>query len=224
MAPYRPPARDLARVLRALPVLVHSQAVLFPGARLSLVVREPSQLGLLREVVASHRVLAIVPATLAATTVQAGLGARYVAGVGTILEYARVAGGRQGLVILGRDRVQLRACSLAGPHARAQATVLPSLDSEVPAAELAALHEHARRFVALVRRREPAFRFRLPRSSDPGVVADGCAHALLLDPRERQRVLETLDVRERVQRVVQSLAAQCCTLEHDGGADDGQLN
>ncbi len=55
----------------------------------------------------------------------------------------------------------------------------------------------------------------MPRDAPAGVVADLCAHHLLLDVKERQRALETLDVGARVRRVADALALQRLALSSD---------
>jgi ATP-dependent Lon protease len=70
-------------------------------------------------------------------------------------------------------------------------------------------------FVSRVRERDPSFEFPLPRDAAAGVVADLCAHHLMLDARERQLVLETLEVGPRVRRVTEALALQRLALSHD---------
>ena len=72
-------------------------------------------------------------------------------------------------------------------------------------------------FAAMLRKRDPSFRYRLPDDGDPGTLADSCAHQLLLDPRQRQLVLETLDVRLRVAEVTEMLTVQSAALEPDCG-------
>jgi ATP-dependent Lon protease len=47
------------------------------------------------------------------------------------------------------------------------------------------------------------------------LIADLCAHHLVLDARERQAILETLDTSDRVRKVAESLALQRMTLAHD---------
>jgi ATP-dependent Lon protease len=68
-----------------------------------------------------------------------------------------------------------------------------------------------------VREREPNFEFRFPKDAQPSAVADLCAHHLVLDARERQAILETLDPVERVRRVTEALAMQRMTLAPDRG-------
>jgi Lon protease-like protein len=224
MAPYKPPARDLARALSALPLLPYAQAVLFPGVRLGLEICEPLQLRLVRDVLRSHRALGLVHPASAETPVSGTAAGQQpplaeVAGVGTIVEHAERSSGRCRVVLLGRARVRLRELSFRPPFRRAEATVLPSLDTVPSAAELASLHRAAQRFAAVFKDRGSVGRLRLPADSDPGATADAYAHALVVDARQQQAVLEALDVRARVLRVTELLTVQLKVL--NGGSDDG---
>ena len=70
-------------------------------------------------------------------------------------------------------------------------------------------------FAARVRERDSAFELHLPKDAPAGAVADLCAHHLVLDARERQAALETLDVGARVRRVAEVLALQRFALNSD---------
>lgn len=227
MAPYKPPARDVAAALAKLPLLVDAQVVLFPAVRIELVLREPRQLQLVSDVVGTHRTLGVAQPAEEAQGGAALAVLRPTAGVGTVVDATPLSGGRGRLVIIGRGRVKLREHRGTGPcpYPRAMATILPSLDTAVAAGELAALHRVAERFAEVVRERDASFSYRPPADEDPGVVADRVAHAMLIDPRHRQSILETLDVRERVLRVAELLTLQCGALDDRGRCSEaGDLN
>ena len=46
-------------------------------------------------------------------------------------------------------------------------------------------------------------------------MADLCAHHLILDAKERQAILETLDPAERVRKVSESIASQLAMLKRE---------
>jgi ATP-dependent Lon protease len=226
MAPYKPPAPDVARALAKLPLLVDPQIVVFPRLRVQIVVREPRQLQLVSDALGTHRAVGIVqPAESAAEGAESAelceIGA-----VGTIVDAIPISGGRGQLAVIGRGRVKLSALVSAGPcpYRRAMATVLPSLDTAVTPGELTALHQAAARFASIMNKRDPSFRYRIPDDPDAGFVADHAAHAMLIDPRHRQAILETLDVRERVLRVAELLLLQASALDEDRRSGPAGLN
>ena len=72
-------------------------------------------------------------------------------------------------------------------------------------------------FAAEVHKQDPNFSFRLPPSLEPGAIADLCANQLVIDSAARQRILEELDVAERVKLVIEQLAEQHVALHPSGG-------
>ncbi|RLB64629.1 MAG: hypothetical protein DRI90_04120, partial [Deltaproteobacteria bacterium] len=136
-----------------------------------------------------------------------------IAGVGTIVEHSEGPGGRYRIVVLGRARVRLQELRFAAPYRRALATLLPCPNHQVPERELLALRTAASSFAALLQRKEPSFRLRLPAGGSASTLVDACADQLVIDARQRQAVLEALDVRDRVRQVAQVLTVQQVTLE-----------
>lgn len=200
--------RDLAPALPSLP-LFPLPTVLFPGAVLPLHIFEPRYRAMIRDVLDTHRALAVVLVTDAGRLDEHGHPQiAGVAGAGTIVDYVELPSGRFNILLRGRARVSLDELPFGEkPYRRARATVLGST-GEVPASDLAALVSAAGAFAARVRERDPAFELPLPKDAPAGTVADLCAHHLVLDARERQAALETLDTGARVRRVTEVLALQ----------------
>jgi ATP-dependent Lon protease len=210
-------AEDLAPALAELPLFPLHDAVLFPGMLMPLHVFEPRYRALVRDVLASHRTFAVAHVVDPdADMLASGEGncptLSPIAGLGTILEHWELPGGRFNLMLIGRGRVQLQELDFVPPYRRARATVLDSEHRAVPAVELAAFHAAASAFAALMHARDDSFRLRLPKDAGPGMLADACAHQLIISGRERQRVLELCDVRERVRFVTETLTIQRATL------------
>jgi ATP-dependent Lon protease len=211
--PTPPSLSDIFPALSALPLFPLPQTVLFPEAMLPLHVFEPRYRAMVRDVLATHRTLSVVLVTDPSRVDAHGHPAiASVAGVGVIVDYADLPGGRYNILLKGRARVSLDELPFVSPYRRARATVLRSEPGEVSGADLSALVSTATAFAAIVRDRDPTFELRLPKDAAPGTVADLCAHQLVLDARERQATLEILDVGERVRRVAEALAVQRITL------------
>lgn len=211
---------DLASALPELPLFPLPQTVLFPGALLPLHVFEPRYRALVRDALETHRILSVVLITdPRAIDAHGHPTIAEIAGVGEILDHAELPGGRYNILLRGRARVRLAERPFVPPYRTAVATVLEDHPGEVSTQDHAALVSTAASFAALVRERDSAFEFRLPRDAAASLVADLCAHHLILDARERQAVLETLDVGARVRRVTEALALQqlslSCTQRRD---------
>lgn len=212
---------DLAAALQRLPLFPLPQTVLLPGALLPLHVFEPRYRTLVSEVLETHRVLSVVLITNTDAIDAHGHPAiAAVAGAGEIIDHVELPGGRYNILLRGRARVRLEELPFAPPYRAARATALEDEPGELAAGAPAALLAMATSFAALVRERDHSFEFRLPRDASPGVVADLSAHHLVLDPRERQAILETLDVGARVRRATEALALQ----RHALTADNLDLN
>ena len=210
--------RDIAPALDALPLFPLPQTVLFPGCLLPLHVFEPRYRAMIKDALETHRALAVVLiAEHVGHSTQGNPPIAEVAGVGTILDHAELPGGRYNILVRGRARVHLEELPFVPPYRRAAARVLTPPPCEVPSADASALVSTANAFASLVRERDTSFEFRLPRDSTPGAVADLCAHHLVLDARERQAILETLDVTARVRRVAEVLAVQRLALHPERG-------
>lgn len=209
--------RDLAPALSALPLFPLS-TVLFPGALLPLHIFEPRYRAMVRDALDSHRVLAVVLVTDPdRRDVHGHPEIAKVAGAGVIVDHVELPSGRFNILLRGRARVSLDEELPFGDklYRRARASVIVPPAGEAAPADLSALVSAAAAFTSRVRERDPSFDFTLPKDAPAGVVADLCAHHLVLDTRERQAALETLEVGPRVRRVAEVLALQRLALSHD---------
>jgi Lon protease-like protein len=144
-----------------------------------------------------------------------------VAGVGVIVEWHELPDGRFNLLLEGRGRVHLTELPFVPPYRRARAELLEDPPVEISVVDHASLVAVANAFSAFVQARDPNFQFSLSPSLPTPRVADLCAHHLILDARERQAVLETLDPVARVRKVADALATQLAACKHEA---PGALN
>lgn len=204
---------SLEAALEALPLFPLPQTVLFPECLLPLHVFEPRYRAMTKDAIETHRCIAVVLVTDATAVDDHGHPAiASVAGVGEIIDHTELPGGRYDILLRGRARVRLAELPFVPPYRRARATVLHSIATPVSSSDRAALSSSAAGFAARVRERDESFELRIPRDAPVGVVADLCAQHLIVDARERQRCLETLDEAERVRRVIEALAVQSVEL------------
>ncbi len=201
--------RSLEAALSDIPVFPLGQVVLFPRALLPLHVFEPRYRDLLKDALGTNKVIAMA-LTPDAHDLNAEGNPRFssIAGAGYIVEHQQLADGRSTILLHGVARVRLEEKPFIPTYRRARATILPDVPSVVPVAERTALLAEATSFAGEVARRDESFSFKLPPSLEPGAIADLCAHHLVIDAAARQRILETLDVTERVRMVTAELALQ----------------
>lgn len=204
---------DLGPALAALPLFPLPQTVLFPGALLPLHVFEPRYRALVRDALASHKMLSVVLITDPNAIDENGHPAiASVAGVGLIIDHADLPGGRFNILLRGRARVRLEELPFEPPYRRAAASLIEPPAVDVAQPDVMALLSTASAFASIVRERDRTFDFHLPRDASPSALADLCAHHLVLDARERQAILETADPVARVRHVTEVLASQRLTL------------
>jgi Lon protease-like protein len=139
------------------------------------------------------------------------------AGIGEIVRHDALPDGRFNILVRGLARVRLEELALERSYRRAKATVIATQSSPVDGAALRALTTTARQFAARVRECHPTFDFALPENRSAGEIADTCAHYLVLDGTDRQRLLETLDDAERVERCLEALMRQQADMDPGGG-------
>lgn len=196
---------DLESALADVPVFPLPDAVLFPGAVMPLHIFEPRYRAMLRDALASNKLIAM--AMLEGGSEEpprfASIGC-----VGLITEHHRMADGRSNLLLRGVARVRLTEVPSGKAYRRARGVILADVPTSVSAAELTALLSEATAFAGEVAKREGSFRFQLPKGLSPGEIADLCAHHMVAEGAERQRVLSTLDVRTRVRDVTAAIAVQ----------------
>lgn len=185
------------------------QVVLFPGALMPLHIFEPRYRTMTRDVLATTREITIALIPEDHKTDRYGQPQiAEIAGVGEIVRCDALPDGRFNLLVEGRARARLEELPYKKPYRRARLTVLGANESCADPALVRALVSTATCVAGAVRKCHPSFRFCLPQTDDVGVLVDACAHYLVLEGTERQKLLETLDVCERVKRCLEVLLAQ----------------
>jgi Lon protease-like protein len=203
-------------------------AVLFPGAKLPLHIFEPRYRAMMSDVLAGGSGLMVI------AQLKPGWQREYagqppiaqVAGLGRIETSQHNADGTYDLELLGLTRVQLDELPMGDkPYRRAKATPLAERGTATPHAgrldaELASVFSLASQIAVHVRKREPRFRLLATPNDAPGLMLDKLADQLVGDGAQRQRLLETLDVSERLQALTTQIAQLQLTLlaGEDGGA------
>lgn len=196
-------------VLDEVAIFPLPQVVLFPGALMPLHIFEPRYRTMTRDVLATTRQLSIALIPEDHETDRYGQPQiAEIAGIGEIVKCDALPDGRFNLLIEGRARVRLEELPYRRPYRRGRLTVLEPQPTCTDPALVRALVSTASCVAAAVRKCHPSFKFCLPQTDDAGVLADACAHYLVLEGTERQSLLETLDVCERVKRCLEVLLAQ----------------
>lgn len=189
--------------LERLPVFPLPRVVFFPHTDLPLHVFELRYRRLVEDCLDRG------PLAMAVTLLRPGWERDYegrppvheIAGAGRIIAHEKLADGRHNIVLRGLRRVRLVEQEPGGlPYRVAGATPLEE-HGTASRSDVTALLACAAPILAAVRREHPEFSLDVSPDDPQGQIADRTADRLVADATARQRILETLDVGERIRRV-----------------------
>lgn len=215
---------------REVPAMTLPETVFFPQALLPLHIFEPRYRHMLRDVLASHRLFAVVQLDEAAARrdSEAFEPPHPVATVGIVRACQKNDNGTSNLLLQGLCRVRLVRIVREAPYRYIEILPLHSVPGGSPE-ELANLRNRAVELLGVKRKLglevpEPMAEF-LAQVSDPEAFSDLAAFNACDDAGEKQRLLETLDIKRRLERYGQMLqreisAAQLRRKLQGGLSDD----
>ncbi|HTO99051.1 MAG TPA: LON peptidase substrate-binding domain-containing protein [Myxococcales bacterium] len=203
-------AERIRRALPTLPIFPLPGAVLLPHALVPLHIFEPRYRKMTKDCEAGLRVLALanIPDDQAAAERPARVAK--VIGVGVLARVEPLPDGRFNIVLRGVRRALIEQELPTGePYRLVRAVPLdpapPAEDAARKAADLKAL---VLAFSSALRNEETRTLAQLAaRATDPGDLADIVAGALLSTPRDRQAVLEAVEIEPRLELALQAAAA-----------------
>jgi Lon protease-like protein len=208
-----------------LPIFPLPDLTFFPHTLLPLHIFEPRYRAMVTDCLARDKRLAVVGLKPGYEADYYGKPAVYpVAGAGEIVQWERLPTGRYNILLRGDSRIRIEAeLPTDTLYRMVRAAVLDDRPPPEGTAGLTPLVERVKasclRLLGALGRSSPALEQSLRDASAPGVVADQIASAVLPDARLRQELLETLDVRDRLERVAEALDRLCHDLA--GGRGNG---
>jgi Lon protease-like protein len=208
---------ELSGRIDEVPVFPLPKLVMFPGTRLPLHIFEPRYRELFADALAGeNKLIAIAQLKPGWESDYQGRPPIYpVAGMGRILRHVQNRDGTYDVLLDALARVQLLEHAPARSYRLATATVLRERVPKegVEASDLSALVSSATRVAELIKRSLPGFAIHPSESDDsPARISDRIADQFILDPSERQDLLETLDVSARIRALTLQLAQLQLTL------------
>ena len=197
--------------LQHLPIFPLPGAVLLPQALVPLHVFEPRYRKMARDCEEGLRTLALahIPDEVAASAKPPRV--LPVIGIGVLAQVDRLPDGRFNIVLRGTKRARIVEELRSGePYRLVRAELLEPAQPLSP--RIAQLADSLKRLVLALSaaQRTPegqALVALAARVRDPGDLADLVAGALLEDPRDRQSVLEAVEILPRLELVTQAAAA-----------------
>jgi Lon protease-like protein len=204
--------RTFREALRRLPMFPLPNVVLFPHALLPLHIFEERYRALARDVLTGRRFLAIsliAPGEDAEKNEKPAV--QKIAGVGEVVMAHELADGRFNLVVRGRARIHIDEELISDqPYRLIAASVLPDL-APAERGELLDADQSLRALVGHLADAIPdggeLLRQVVAAQETPSELVDVLAAALVVDPGQRQALLETRDVMKRIERVSAEVVA-----------------
>jgi len=203
--------------LARLPVFPLPRVVFFPGTALPLHLFEPRYTEMIEDCLDSGCT------ALAVALLAPGWEDHYdenpaiyeIAGAGRIVAHQGRADGTHDIILHGLNRVRLNELA-NDDHAYRCARAVPVEDfGTATSSDVLAMMACATRVASKVRERQPDFSLQVSAELRPGRAADVVADQLVVSPEERQQILETSDVKERVALVTESVASLLAQLSED---------
>ena len=183
-------------------------AVFFPGTELPLHLFEPRYRAMAEDrVIDGNGLIAIA---LLRPGYEADYGGRpavhTVAGIGRVSAHRRNANGTHDILLRGLGRVRLEERPAEGrPYRLARATPLRTTNTELSRSVLAPLLSCTSRIAAVVRERHPSFEVGFAPDDDIATIVDRIADRFVSEPPRRQRILEAIDLEERLELVTDAV-------------------
>ncbi len=206
---WRPSTPLSAEELARLPVFPLPRVVFFPGTALPLHLFEPRYTEMIEDCLQSG-CTAMAVALLAPgweDQYEDNPAIHEIAGAGRIVAHQPRADGTHDVILHGLNRVRLQELPNTGHAYRcARAQPMPDLGT-ASSSDMLAMMACATRVAGKVRERQPDFALQVSAELTPARTADVVADQLVVSPEERQRILETCDIKERVNLVTESVAS-----------------
>jgi len=218
MADEKTPTRTLPfDIPEVLPILPLTNVVIFPKMVLPLEIFDEHSVALVDEAMATNRLIGLVMTEKNPLEVEATCPVEP-ASVGTcaiILKMAKLSLNRAQLLVQGVSRIKILEYIEGKPYRQARVLVLEDVeikDIEVEAmmVNLVALFDRVLKLSPFL----PAEFSAMANSiTEGGVLADMIASIINISPQEKQRILETLDIKKRLEEVTRLVNHQVEILE-----------
>ncbi len=202
------PTDALAKPAEDTLILVASNAVLFPGVVMPLAADRPATEAALQEAARDGKDVAVVlqrdpnvEASTLADLYPLGTEAR-------LLRYVTARDGTHHAIVQGIGRVRLkeRVEGLGYPAVTVERIAEPTDEGTEIAARAHRLRERALETLRLIEQTPPELVATVQNLEPPGMLADFVTSLLDLPPAEKQTILETIDLRTRLDSVLWRLA------------------
>jgi len=198
-----------------LPLVITTNLVLFPGMLAPLSISRPASLRALDAAMNGERQFALTLQKTEGVEEPMPDDIHHIGVIANVARMMRMPDGSAQVIISGGDRVRLSNFENADGVLRADLEILANVGENMPEIEalMAALRDDFAKIVALSPALPDEALEAAQSQTDPGRLADFVAATLNIEPNVRQDLLETLDVYERLKKVINLAAKDISVLE-----------
>ncbi len=199
----------------AIPILAIRNTVIFPVLAFPINVGRDKSLEAVERALAGDKLLGIV-AQQDAKNEDPDVGDLYTTGtVVKILKSVKMPGNKLNVIIQGLSRIKVERWESTSPCLRAQVRVHPESTESTPELEslMSTMRELAQKIIDLSPHIPSEASFLVRSIDNPGILADIVASNLSIGVEEKQELLETLDTKERITKVIALLNKEIQVLE-----------
>ena len=198
-----------------LPVLAIRNTVIFPVLAFPINVGRDKSLKAIEEAMAGDQLLAIVAQRDAKNEDPSTDELHQTGTVVRILKSVIMPGNKLNVIIQGLSRIQIKEWQQTDPYLSARVSTHPQPEAEGREFDklLSQLRELARRIIDLSPHIPSEASFLVRSIDNPGMLADIVATNLSIGVEEKQELLETLDAKERIEKVIVLLQKEIQVLE-----------
>jgi ATP-dependent Lon protease len=191
----------------ALIIMPARQAVLFPGMMLPLTVRRPASIAAAQEVVHTEKLIGVLLQTDSAIEDPTPEQLHKIGTSAQILRYITAADGTHHVICRGVRRFRVIEFISGYPYLVARIEEIGAAEVVTPDIEARTnlLRERAREAIGLLQNVPAELAGAIDSLDSPSALADFVASLLDVRPAEKQDVLQTLDIKERLDKVLSLL-------------------
>jgi len=197
------------------PVIPIRSTVMFPGTVMPLTIGRAKSRRLLEDVLPDQKVVVLAAQKDPAVDDPTPDGLYRFGTAAIVLKLLRIEDGHETIVVHGLVRVHIEQFVQSEPYFMAQVKTLPDevAASTTIEALVMGVRQLADRIISLSPNVPDEARYVLSNIDTAGGLADFLASNMPLEARQKQSILETLDVAERLRRVSRELTQQLQVLE-----------
>jgi ATP-dependent Lon protease len=198
-----------------LPVLPLKETVIFPQSMTPLAIGQERSVKLIDDVVSGDRILALVT-TRNPEVEQAGFDDLYEIGTAAMVHrMIRIPDGTLRILVQGLARIRLERRASEDPYLLGEFSQLPDVLVETPEVEALTrtVQNQFARVVELVPTLPDELQLAAANVDDPGVLTHLVASTLRLKTEEKQQLLETVEVEQRLRAVAAILSRELQVFE-----------